>query len=115
MMPEPPFIPVTPGLPDLDPLPADGAAAKGVKFNPPPLEVFPQVMAKIDQAVASLPAGKSGGLISVFEVTPEGVRRVNAAIVQKVGSHTEISAWVGKEWGGDRPGLSYGVAWRTIW
>lgn len=113
--PEPPTIPITVGLPELTPLPADVAAAPGVAFNPPPLDVFPQVMAKIDAAVASLPAGKSGGLISVFEVTPEGVTRVNAAIVQKIGGHSEISAWVGKEWGGARPGLSYGVAWRTTW
>lgn len=115
MMPEPPRLPMVKGLPDLMPLPVEVAEAPGVMFNPPPLEVFPQVMAKIDAAVASLPQGKSGGLISVFEVTPDGVKRVNAAIVQKVGGHSEISAWVGKEWGGQRPGLSYGVAWRTTW
>lgn len=116
MMPEPPALPpVIPGLPELDPLPAEVAAAKGVEFNPPPLEVFPQVMAKIDAAIASLPAGKSGGLISVFEVTSEGVTRLNAAIVQKVGEHSAISAWIGKDWSGPRQGLSYGVAWRTTW
>jgi hypothetical protein len=115
MMPEPPRLPIVEGIADALPVPPEVSEAPGVAFAPPPLEVFPQVMEKIDAAVASLPAGKRGGLISVFEVTPEGVTRVNAAIVHKVGEHSTVSAWIGKEWGGARDGVSYGVAWITTW
>lgn len=122
MMPDPPRLPVVEGIPELEPLPADVAEAPGVMFNPPPLEIFPQVMAQIDAALASLPPGKTGGLLSIFERTPEGVKRVNAAIVQKVDVpglperfDSDVSAWIGKEWGGARPGLSIGAAWRTTW
>lgn len=122
MMPDVPKLPIVEGIPSALPVPAEVAAAPGVAFNPPPLEIFPQVMAKIDDALAALPAGKTGGLISVFEVTPEGVKRVNAAIVQKIEIpglpdrfETDVSAWIAKSWNGPQPGLSYGVAWRTTW
>jgi hypothetical protein len=100
MMPEPPRLPIVEGIADALPVPPEVSEAPGVAFA---------------AAVASLPAGKRGGLISVFEVTPEGVTRVNAAIVHKVGEHSTVSAWIGKEWGGARDGVSYGVAWRTTW
>jgi len=68
--------------------------AQGVQFRPPPPEYLREVTSKISEAVAQIPAGKSGALIGV--VTQRGA---NAVLVAKVRGDWQTMAYVGKSWG----------------
>lgn len=80
---------------------------KGVATVPPPASLLDAMTKQVKDAVATLPQGSRGALVSV--ATTAGV---NLAVVSKVGTHTEVTAWVGKTWG--QP-VSSGAAVRVSW
>jgi hypothetical protein len=81
---------------------------RGVAFLEPPAALQPSIRAAIADAVASIPPGRSGALVSV--VTETGV---NAAIVARLGEHWDVQAWIGKDW--HTAGVTYGARVRTSW
>ena len=66
----------------------------GVAFTTPPAKLIPDLQASITRAVAAIPKGSRGALVSV--VTDTGV---NAAVVTKIGNDWAVQAWIGKNWG----------------
>lgn len=88
-------------------LPEQFEDMKGVVMSSPPLEVYAKTNTMIRDAVASLGENEHGALVWV--ATTEGV---NIAVVHKVNSNMDITAYVGKTWGAP---LQAGIAARIHW
>lgn len=97
-------------------LPAALAEAPGVQFVAPPEEKIPDIKGVIGKALSQLSAGKSGGVFAIAEVEQGGqVKRVNAAIVQRIGDDFAIVGYVGKTWSPAGSDVHYGAALRWEW
>ena len=100
---------------------ADGAV-NGVAFQPPPADLMPSINAAISAAVATLPEGKSGGLVALYSVNPDGTRNANAALIQKFDTGPfdfRVMGFVGKTWPKEQAtgfnGWRYGAAFQMTW
>lgn len=89
-----------------------GGASAGVATNLPPEYVLPSITAAVNKAAASIPAGRTGALVTIF--TPKGA---NLAVVSKVGEHVKVTAWIGKSWvpKPGEPAWDYGAAATVVW
>jgi hypothetical protein len=80
--------------PDLVATVPGAPVAKGVSMNPPPASILEAVTKQVHDAVATLPPGGKGALVGVATTTG-----VNLAVVAKVGTHIDVTSWIGKSWG----------------
>lgn len=79
-----------PHIPDLPPELAD---RDGVQMNLPPDSLLPTIQSYIEQAAAILQPGERGRLVWIADT-----HGVNVAVVNRLNSHIEVTAWVGKKW-----------------
>jgi hypothetical protein len=80
--------------PDILPLVPGAPLFKGVAMNPPPPSILAVVTKQVQDAVANLPADGKGALVGI--ATTKGV---NLAVVAKVNTHVNVTAWIGRSWG----------------
>lgn len=91
----------------------DGIRLKGPQFNPPPSDMYHQVVGEISKAVDSLGDAR-GGFVFLHDKAQTGdVNRSNAVFVQKLNDQWAIMAWVAKDW--NHSGLGWGVATTVKW
>lgn len=99
------------------PLPStvNGVTLKGPQFNPPPAEIYLDVMAEVQKGVDAL-GGARGGLVVLHDKAQLGnVHKTNAVVVHKLdeGGKWAIMGWVSKDW--NHSGLGWGLATSVRW
>lgn len=86
-----------------------GPVAPGVAYTlGPPPGVAASITKAVQDAIAQVPADRSGAILGV--ATERGM---NLVIAQRVNSHLQVTAWVGKS-GWDQP-TTGGAAVRVVW
>lgn len=102
-------------MPQMPGLPESLIPSQGVEFKAPPLELIKPTMTLIESAMKSLPRDSKGQLVWIAQRVGDE-KMINAALVNKVGDHVEVAAWIGKTWGTpESAGLMTGVAGRVRW
>jgi hypothetical protein len=94
----------------LDDALAEVRALPGDPIPPPDPTRLPDVVARIQERLATIPAEISAVLLDVA-ATDEGG---NAAFVVRTASGWDVQAWIGTEsW--ENPKLNYGVSVQKVW